>query len=111
MALFAHIVRFSSSHRLAVIAAFITLCAAAAYYVASHFAMNTDSESLLSAKLPWRQIEIAYDAAFPQQNNLIVAVIDGVTAERTEEAASSLDAALRTQPQFFESVRRPDAGP
>src|SRR5262249_16534644 len=82
-----------------------------AYYVATHFAMNTNSDSLISSSLPWRQTEIAYDAAFPQQNNLIFAVIDGVTAERAEEAASSLDAALRTQPLFFESGRRPDGGP
>src|ERR1051326_2352616 len=111
MALFARIVRFCSSHSVAVIIAYATLCLAAAYYVATHFAMNTDSESLISSRLPWRQTEIAYDAAFPQQNNLIVAVIDGVTAERAEEAASSLDAALRAQPQFFESIRRPDGGP
>ncbi len=55
--------------------------------------------------------EKRYDKAFPQQNNLILVVIDGATAERADEAAASLAAALKTDTRHFTHVRRPDAGP
>src|SRR5262249_30385922 len=87
------------------------LAAVAAFYAVTHFAMNTNSEDLLSKDLPWRKIELTYDAAFPQENNLILVVIDGVTAERAEQGAAELDKALRANPQYFASIRRPDGSP
>ncbi|MGD0143984.1 MAG: MMPL family transporter [Rhizomicrobium sp.] len=89
----------------------LVLGCGAGYYTVKHFRMNTDTESLISRNMSWRQREIAHNKEFPQQTNLIAIVIDGVTPERAEEAASELTAALETNPQLFPSVRRPDAGP
>ena len=48
---------------------------------------------------------------FPQQNNLIVIVVDGATAEQADIAAGRLAAALAPDTNHFTSVRRPDGGP
>ena len=83
----------------------------AGYYAVTHFAMDTNSENLVSPDAAWRLDENRYDAAFPQQNNLTLIVIDGATAERAERAAAELTSALEKQPSLFTSVRRPDGGP
>src|SRR6185437_10187094 len=106
----ARVVRFCSRHALAVVAICVIVCSAAAFYALTHFAMDNNSEDLLSTSLSWRQTELAYDAAFPQENNLTLVTIDGVTAERAEQAAAALTAALKAEPQSFVSVRRPDGG-
>jgi hopanoid biosynthesis associated RND transporter like protein HpnN len=71
--------------------------------------IDTDTGNMFSASLPWRQREIAYDRAFPQDNDLIVAVVRGATPEETEGAATHLAAALAHVPSI-RAVRRPDAG-
>ena len=104
------VVGVCARHAAIVVLAALVLGSAAAYYTVQHFKMNTDTESLISSDTAWRKREIAHDKAFPQQTNLIAIVIDGVTPERAEEAASSLTAALQANPKLFPSVRRPDGG-
>ncbi len=94
-----------------VVLAVLVLASAAGYYTVTHFKMNTDTESLISSDTAWRKREITHDKAFPQQTKLIAIVIDGVTPERAEEAATSLTAALATNPTLFPFVHRPDGGP
>jgi uncharacterized protein len=72
--------------------------------------IDTNSDHLFATSLPWRQREIAYDKAFPQDNGLIVAVVRGATPEETDLAAAHLAAALAHVPSI-RAVRRPDAGP
>src|ERR1051325_7571460 len=57
-------------------------------YMVRHIAIDTDSTQLLSSDLPWRQREIAFDAAFPQRVNSIVIVVDGATPELADSAAA-----------------------
>jgi hopanoid biosynthesis associated RND transporter like protein HpnN len=99
--------------RFAWLVVLVTLLAglSAGYYAVTHFAMDTNSENLVSPDAGWRMDEKRYDKAFPQQNNLILVVIDGATAERAEEAAASLTAALEKDKAHFTHVRQPDAGP
>jgi len=87
------------------------LCAATTRYVMSRFAMTTDTNILLSPKLPWRVRQSAFDQAFPTDGSNLVVVIDGRTPELSEGAAASLAAGMTAQPALFHSVRRPDAGP
>src|ERR1700733_6592925 len=93
-----------------VVLAVLAAGAAGGYYSANHFKMNTDTASLISSNAEWRKRQIAFDADFPQQKNLIVAVIDGATPERAEEGASALADALSKNKRLFPLVRRPDAG-
>ncbi|WP_449409590.1 MMPL family transporter [Methylobacterium komagatae] len=92
--------------------ALVALMTVASAGIAFHlFRINTDVERLIDPKEPWRQDEIAFEKAFPQRSNLIVAVIDGQTPEETEEAAASLTRALSERKNLIETVYRPDGGP
>ncbi len=93
-----------------IVAAFL-IAGASAYYAATHFAINTNTNDFLSAKLPWRQRLAELDKAFPQRHDDIIVVIDGKTPELTEMAAQKLLARLSTRKDLFEDVTRPDSGP
>ncbi len=107
----ATVVRTSSRFAWLVAGVALLLGAALGYYAVTHFAMDSNSENLVSANASWRQDENRYDAAFPQQNNLTLVVIDGATAERADEAAAALAAKLKLNHELFTYVGRPDAGP
>jgi uncharacterized protein len=87
------------------------LCAAMTFYVMGHFAMTTDTDALLSPKLPWRVRQAAFNVAFPPESSDIVVVVDGQTPELSEAAAASLAESLSAQTRLFQSVERPDGGP
>ena len=72
--------------------------------------MNTDSEQLIDAKVGWRMRQARFDAAFPQQTNLTVVVIDGATPELAESAAARLTEKLTADKELFNHVQRPDGG-
>lgn len=100
----------ASSRRAAVIVAVATLlCAWALVYTGRHFAITTDALDLTSPHVPWRRDQAIFKKAFPQQSDLIVAVVDGATPELAERAASELAAVLSQQTKLFQSVQRPDA--
>jgi uncharacterized protein len=84
---------------------------ASGYIVATRFGINSDISAMISPDLDWRQREIEMTAAFPQNDNLLVVVIDGATADLADDAARRLAEALARHPDRFRSVRRPDAGP
>jgi uncharacterized protein len=67
----------------------------AVLFTYEEFAINTDTSEFISAKLPWRQREIQLDAAFPQQVDTLLVVVDGKTPELAADAADRLGAALR----------------
>ena len=87
------------------------LCVAMTCYVMGHFAMTTDTDALLSPKLPWRVRQTAFDVAFPSDSSNLVVVVDGQTPELSQAAAASLAESLGAQTKLFHSVERPDAGP
>ena len=70
--------------------------------------IDTNIDNLLSAKLQWRQLDIAYRAAFPQTADLILVVIDAPTPEQSQGAARALVDRLAGRPELFRSVQ--DAG-
>jgi hopanoid biosynthesis associated RND transporter like protein HpnN len=84
---------------------------ASGYYTATHFAINTNTNEFISARLQWRQDLIALDKAFPQLDNQIVVVLDGATPELAEAAAQSLTDRLKRRPDLYQSVVRPEGGP
>ena len=60
------VVAYCVDHFRTVILIALLLMAASAVYTARHFAIDTNVDNLLSAKLPWRQQEIAFHENFPQ---------------------------------------------
>ncbi len=91
------------------VAALVTV--GAGWSVAGNFAMTTDSSALLSPDVPWRVNERRLDAAFPQNGDVIVVVVDGKTPELAENAAAGLASFLATDTLHFRAVVRPDGGP
>jgi len=98
-------VEYCIGHFRAVIAVALLLAAASVVYTTRHFAIDTDINNLLSAKLPWRQQEIAFRAAFPQTVDLILVDVGAATPEAAEAAARELQLGLANKPDLFLSVR------
>src|SRR5262245_15651687 len=103
-------VRLSTRYSWLVIAAFLLVAILSAAYFASHFAITTDSNKLLSSSLPWRQKERALDRAFPWRIDQIIAVVDATTPEAAEEAADALATDLSLHSEVIRTVSRPDGG-
>ena len=97
-------VAYCTHHFRTVIVAALLLAAAAAVYTARNFAIDTDINDLLSAKLPWRQQEIAFHEAFPQTVDLILADVGAATPEQAAAAARELQRGLADKPELFRSV-------
>src|SRR6202023_3721502 len=104
------IVAVCSRFRWIVLALAILVTIASGYYTATHFAITTNTNEFISARLQWRQNLIALDKAFPQRDDQIVVVIDGATPELAEAAAQSLTDRLKARPDLYQSVVRPDGG-
>src|ERR1700753_2400387 len=110
MPIIERIVTFCCRHAVLTVLAALLLTLGAGVFTMAHFAMNTDSEQLISADVGWRKREIAFDAKFPGQSNLIAVVIDGATPELAEAAADALYTRIAADKALFPTVRRPDGG-
>src|SRR5579863_1618759 len=107
----ARIVSTSSGSAWIVIILAAVLGLLAMVYTKQHFAMTTDTLELTSPDLPWRRNQAIFNDEFPQQKDLIAAVVDGATPELAEEGAAALAARLSKRLDLFKSVRRPQGGP
>jgi hopanoid biosynthesis associated RND transporter like protein HpnN len=85
------------------------LAGASTWYAATHFALTTDVNQLISSKIPWRQREATFEKAFPQFE-LVVAVIDAPTPELVEQASRALVQRLSEQKDLFRSIEEPQGG-
>jgi uncharacterized protein len=101
---FAAIVDFCIRRTWLIVLASVLILAVSTVYVVRHFAINTDVSTLLSPKLPWRQRDLAYQAAFPEQATSILAVVSAPTPEFAGAAAASLLSRLSPQSRYFRSV-------
>ncbi len=76
-------------------------------YCAGHLSVDTDTNHLFAANLPWRQAQMAEDKNFPQFDRLIVAVVRGGTPEEASETAAALNAALNADKADFHDSEYP----
>jgi hopanoid biosynthesis associated RND transporter like protein HpnN len=88
----------------------LLLTSLALAFAASHFAMTTDTAALISPKVPWRAAERRMDAAFPQNSDTLLVVIDGATPELAEAGAAALAGRLAGDRAHVRRVTRPDGG-
>jgi hopanoid biosynthesis associated RND transporter like protein HpnN len=100
-----------ADHARITVAAGVLLGVLAAAFAVSHFSLNSDTDQLISWKLPWRQREAAFNRAFQPEGDQIVVVVDGATPELAERAAADVAARLANRPDLFRFVTRPDASP
>ncbi len=85
----------------------VVLTGLAATYTAGTFTINTDTRDMISSEVEFRRNDDLFAAAFPQYEDLIVAVIDGPSAEAAEAAAERLASAMAARPDLFTELRRP----
>lgn len=101
----------SRRHAWAVVIAGLLFSTGAGVYATRHLGVNTDTDQMFSASLPWRQREISFEREFPQFQGLLVAVIDAKAPEAAEATARGLARALHSDHQHFDMVSRPGASP
>ena len=110
MPIIERVVSFCCRYAALTVLAGLLLAIGAGYFTATHFAMNTNAEELISETVNWRQREIAFDNKFPGQSNLIAVVIDGATPELAENAAKQLSERMFQDKFLFRTVSRPGGG-
>ena len=70
-------------------------------YSAKHLSVDSDTDHLFAASLPWRQSQIADEKNFPQFNRLIVSVVRAKSPEEATETAQALNVALNADKTNF----------
>ena len=94
-----------------VVLAGVLLTVLSVLYAAGHLGVTTDTDTMFSPRLPWRQAAMAFDREFPQFNNLLVVVINAREPEEADATAAALTAKLRADPALFHDATRPDNSP
>ncbi len=105
------IVVFCARARWLVLAIALAATAYFAFFVTQHFAIDTNINNLISADLPWRQNQFAYQKAFPGEESMILAVIDAPTAELAQSAADKLTKRLKERHDWIRSANEGNGSP
>ena len=98
-------------HAVLVVLAAAVLAGLCVLAASTRLGVSTDTDALFANSLPWKQRKIELDRAFPQYNDLIVAVIQARVPEEADATAAGLAAALAADPAHFKSVQTPGASP
>ena len=102
-------VEFSRRHAWMVIAVALALAAAGTLYVARHISIDSDTSKLVDPNLPWQKASADMDGQFPQNEHLLLAVIDAPTPDQASDAAADVAKRLSARPDLYRYVRQPDA--
>ncbi len=98
-------------NRTLVLAIAILLAAASLWSTRTYLGVTTDTGGMFSAKLDWKQRTDALAHLFPQNDDLIVAVISARIPEEAEATAAALAARLSADHTHFTQIRQPDTLP
>jgi len=88
----------------------LLLTVAAILFASHRFAMTTDTSALISPDVAWRVNERHMEAAFPQNGDTLLVVVDGATPELAEAAAAAITGRMQADSTHFRRVTRPDGG-
>jgi hopanoid biosynthesis associated RND transporter like protein HpnN len=100
----------SRRHALAVLGGYVVLLVLGLGYARGHLGIDTNTDDLFAASLPWRQEQMVFNKAFPQFNDLIVAVVRDATPEGADATAKALAAGITADKTNFKDVTRPGTG-
>ncbi|MEX2311121.1 MAG: MMPL family transporter, partial [Rhodospirillales bacterium] len=76
----------------------------AAVYLAQNIRIDTNTEDMLSASLPFRQNAIALDREFPILESNLLVVLEAPNSDAADAGAKRLVDAMRLKPEIFGSV-------
>ena len=109
--LLVRLVDASRRHAVPVVLLAIVLAGLSFVVAGRRLGVSTDTDKLFRSSLPWRQRQIAFERGFPQERNVLVAVVNARIPEEADATAAGLAAALRADPAHFVSVTQPDVSP
>jgi uncharacterized protein len=95
-------------NRIRVVLIALLLAGLSLWATATRLGVTTDTSGMFANSLPWKQRSDALAQLFPQNDNLIVAVVDARIPEEAEATAAALATALRADKEHFTAVRQPD---
>jgi hopanoid biosynthesis associated RND transporter like protein HpnN len=105
------IVDFSRRNAPAVAGLAALLAVAGGAFVARRISVDSDTGKLVDPSLPWQRASADIARQFPQDNHLLLAVVDADTPEEASDVAASLAKRMAGRPDLFSYVRQPDANP
>jgi hopanoid biosynthesis associated RND transporter like protein HpnN len=105
------LVAVCSRNRLKVLVVAAFLAAASLWATRTYLGVTTDTGGMFAASLPWKQRTDALAHLFPQDDDLIVAVVSGRIPEEAEATAAALADQLRADHTHFQEIRQPDTLP
>lgn len=105
-----HLVRLCARGRWLITGIALVLTGLSAWFLATNMAINSDTEDMLAADLPFRQRAAELREAFPELSRTLLVVVEGETPELVEEAARHLAEAMRGE-EVFGDVFYPAADP
>ncbi|MDZ4150400.1 MAG: hopanoid biosynthesis-associated RND transporter HpnN, partial [Methylicorpusculum sp.] len=82
----------------------VVLCLVSAGYTSRHLGINNNTAQLLDQDLPFQQVRLKLEQAFPQDAATIIAVLASPTPEQTALAADFVQRRLQAETEVFESV-------
>ncbi len=102
------LVEFSTRFARTVVGAALLIAVLCTVYAVQHFSVVTDVRQLFPANLPWAQRASQFMTSFPQYETLVV--VSAPTPELTQEASTSLTAALGADRAHIRAAVQPQGG-
>jgi len=109
--LISRLVEFSRRRAGLLTAVVLVLAVAVAVDVARRIKIDSDTSKLVDPNLPWQKASADLDRQFPQNQDLLLAVVDGKTASQSSDGAAELARRMKERPDLYQFVRQPDASP
>ena len=97
-------------YRYTIIALSMVIAIVSGFYSATHFAINTDINKLISPNLDWRKQELLFQDQFPGPFGTTMTVVDAATPELVAQATAALTQKLSKDPDLFHSVNELGGG-
>ncbi len=95
---------FAFRWRLLIVPALIIASGLALFYTINHISVNTNTRDMLSPDLDWRQLDLAYENAFPMYVENIVVVIEANTPDQATDAAAYTKEILKRDSKQYQQV-------
>jgi len=105
------IVSFCTRRAWIVIFLFTLLTAGSLFLTVQRLGVTTDTDEMFAASLPWKQRGAELSRLFPQNDDLMVAIIKADMPEQGRATARELAKILRADHKNFRTVRLPDDSP